>query len=104
MYSVRYSITYTVHDPWSNPMTFKRWLPTFLAFPLGGLLTIETVGSLHGPLSAAAGGLLAGAVIGTGQWLALRTRGIGPRWIAHTAVAMSAGMALASVITDAGTG
>ena len=51
-------------------MTFKRWLPTFLAFPLGGLLAIETVGSLDGPLAAAAGGLLAGAVIGGGQWLA----------------------------------
>ena len=31
-------------------MTFKRWLPTFLAFPLGGFLAIATVGSLDGPL------------------------------------------------------
>ena len=29
-------------------MTLKRWLPTFLAFPLGGLLAFETVGSAHG--------------------------------------------------------
>ena len=53
-------------------MTLKRWLPTFLAFPLGGLLALETVGAVTDPASAAAAGLLAGAVIGAGQWLALR--------------------------------
>jgi hypothetical protein len=84
-------------------MTFKRWLPTFLAFPLGGLLALLTVGSLDGPVSAAAGGLLAGAVIGAGQWLALRSHGIGRRWIAYTAGAMSAGTAVAAVATGAGT-
>ena len=84
-------------------MTFKRWLPTFLAFPLGGLLAIETVGSIGGPLSAAAGGLLAGAVIGAGQWLALRAHGITSRWIARTAVAMSAGPAVAAALTGTGT-
>jgi hypothetical protein len=84
-------------------MTFKRWLPTFLAFPIGGYLAIETLGSFDGPLAGAAGGLLAGAIIGTGQWLALRSQGIGPRWIAHTAAAMSAGLALAAAVTGAGT-
>ncbi len=85
-------------------MTLKRWLPTFLAFPIGGYLAIETVGSLDDPLSAVAGGLLAGAVIGAGQWLALRSRGIGRRWVAYTGAAMVAGTALAAVVTGAGTG
>jgi hypothetical protein len=31
-------------------MTFKRWLPTFLAFPIGGLLALLVVGSLDDPL------------------------------------------------------
>jgi hypothetical protein len=84
-------------------MTFTRWLPTFLAFPLGGLLAIETIGSLDDPVSAAAGGLLAGAVIGAGQWLALRSRGIDPRWAGYTAAAMAAGSALAAGVTGAGT-
>jgi hypothetical protein len=84
-------------------MTFTRWLPTFLAFPLGGLIAVETVGSVHDPLSAAAAGLLAGAVIGTAQWLALRARGVGRRWIAHTAAAMAAGSALAAALTGSGT-
>ena len=63
-------------------MTLKRWLPTFLAFPIGGYLAFATVGSVTDPASAAAGGLLAGAVIGAGQWLALRSEGIGGRWAA----------------------
>jgi hypothetical protein len=84
-------------------MTLKRWLPTFLAFPLGGLLAFETVGSATDPASAAAGGLLAGAVIGMGQWLALRNEGIDRRWPLVTAAAMTAGSALAATITGAGT-
>jgi hypothetical protein len=84
-------------------MTFKRWLPTFIAFPLGGLLAMGTVGSLTGPVSAAAGGLLAGAVIGAGQWLALRADGVGRRWAVYTAGAMAGGTALATAVTGAGT-
>jgi hypothetical protein len=84
-------------------MTWRRWLPTFLAFPLGGELAILTVGSLDDPLSGALGGLLAGAVIGAGQWLALRSRGIGRRWIGYTAATMAAATALAAAVTGAGT-
>jgi hypothetical protein len=54
-------------------------------------------------VSAAAGGLLAGAVIGGAQWLALRSRGIGRRWVAYTAAAMAAGTALAAAVSGAGT-
>ena len=84
-------------------MTFKRWLPTFLGFPLGGYLATQTVGSLHDPVSAAAGGLLAGAIIGGAQWLALRSDGMGTRWVGYTAAAMAGGSALAATITGAGT-
>ena len=84
-------------------MTLKRWLPTFLAFPIGGYITFATVGSVTDPASAAAGGLLAGAVIGAGQWLALRSEGIGGRWAAYTAVAMAAGSGLAAAATGSGT-
>jgi hypothetical protein len=84
-------------------MTLKRWLPTFLAFPLGGLLAFETVGSATGPATAAAGGLLAGVVIGAGQWLALRDHGVDYRWPLVTAAAMAAGSALAVAATGAGT-
>src|SRR4051812_108584 len=52
-------VTYNVHRTETPPMTFTRWLPTFLAFPLGGLLAIEAVGGLDGAASGAAGGLIA---------------------------------------------
>jgi hypothetical protein len=84
-------------------MTLKRWLPTFLAFPIGGLLAFETVGSVTNAGTAAAAGLLAGAVIGTGQWLALRNHGIDGRWPLVTAAAMAAGSALAAAATHSGT-
>lgn len=84
-------------------MTLKRWLPTLLAFPVGGELAILTVGSLHDPISAVAGGLVAGAVIGAIQWLALRPHGIDLRWAVYTAAAFAAGTALSAVATGAGT-
>jgi hypothetical protein len=94
---------YIVHQE-EDTMMFKRWLPTFAAFPIGGWLAWGTVGSLDDPVSAAAGGLLAGAVIGAGQWLALRSYGISRRWVAYTAAAMAAGSAAAAAtITGAGT-
>lgn len=86
-----------------NSMTIKRWLPTFLGFPLGGWLAMGAIGSLDDPVTAAAGGLVAGAVIGLGQWLALRPAGIGRRWIAITAGAMATGTAAGAAITGAGT-
>jgi hypothetical protein len=79
--------------------SFKRWLPTFLGFPIGGLLAIETVGSVTGPLTAAAAGLLAGAAIGAAQAIALKAGG---RWVAYTALAMAAGSALSATLTGAG--
>ena len=81
-------------------MTIKRWLPTFLAFPLGGLLAMGAVGSLDDPITGAAGGLLAGAVIGAAQAFAL---GAGLRFAGYTAAAMAAGTAVAAAITGAGT-
>lgn len=84
-------------------MFLARWLPTLVAFPLGGLLAVQTVGSIDGPLTAAAVGALAGAVIGLGQWLALRPFGIGPLWAILTAVGMAAGSSLSAVLTGAGT-
>ncbi len=84
-------------------MTFKRWIPTFLAFPIGGWVAIEAIGSAAEPLPAALGGLLVGAAIGAAQWLALRSDGITQRWIGRTAAATAAGAALAAVMTGTGT-
>jgi hypothetical protein len=84
-------------------MFLARWLPTVVAFPLGGFLAVQTVGSIDGPFSAGAAGALAGVVIGVAQWLALRAFGVGPPWAVLTAVGMAAGGAISAVLTGAGT-
>jgi FtsH-binding integral membrane protein len=84
-------------------MFLVRWLPTFFAFPIGGLVAVEAVGSLEGPITAALGALLVGAVIGVAQWLALRSHGITSRWAFHTATGTAAGGAIAAVVTGAST-
>jgi hypothetical protein len=85
-------------------MPFTRWIPTFLAFPLGGLVAAGTVGPLDGPLSAAAGGLVVGVAVGAAQGLALRGRGLARRWALRTAAATTAGATLAALLTGTGTG
>lgn len=83
-------------------MSFLRWAPTFLGFPVGGWLAFQTVGSITGPLTAALAGVIAGAVIGGAQWLALG-RVAGWRWLAATVLGMAIGSSLAAVATGAGT-
>ena len=85
------------------PRTLLRWLPTFLAFPLGGVAAIALVGPVTGVATALLSGLVAGAVVGTGQWLALRGLGVGRRWIALTSAGMGAGAAVSALLTGAAT-
>jgi hypothetical protein len=75
---------------------FLLWLLTAFSFPLGGLISITLGGTTNAPLTAAFGGLIAGAVIGTAQWLVLRTRGVAPWWIAATAAGLALGEFVAS--------
>jgi hypothetical protein len=87
-----------------NPLQWLlRWMPTFFAFPIGGLLVSMAIGPVGSPVAGAAAGALAGAVIGTGQWLALRTRGVTAWWIAATAGAMAVGTAVAVAVTGSAT-
>lgn len=83
-------------------MSFLRWAPTFLGFPIGGWLAFQVAGSITGPLTAALAGVIAGAVIGGAQWLALG-RAAGWQWLAATVLGMGAGSSLAAVATGAGT-
>ncbi|KQM80915.1 hypothetical protein [Agromyces sp. Leaf222] len=74
-------------------MSLLRWIPTFLAFPLGGLLAMLTVGSVADPLTGLAAGAIAGAVVGGAQWLALG-RADDWRWLVATVVGLAGGAAV----------
>lgn len=83
-------------------MSLWRWLLTIVGYPLGGLLAITFFSTTDGPLAAGAAGLLAGAVLGTAQWLALRPRA-GWWWIGVTAGGLGAGAALAILVVGTST-
>lgn len=81
----------------STPFDTKRWgrwVGTFIGFPLAGLAARAVAGNIDAATAALLGGLAGGAVLGTVQALitamapAERTR-----WIAGTALGLSAGLA-----------
>ena len=85
----------------------KGWLlrtAGFVSFPLAGIATQATVGRINDAVAALVGGLVAGAVIGTGQWLvARRLLGNPQTWIPATAVAMSIGLGVGAWVVGYGT-
>jgi hypothetical protein len=81
-----------------------RWLPTFVGFIAGGALAIAVIGRVDSSGAAVVGGGLAGAVLGSGQWLALRGRL--PKagwWIAATAAGQALGLAAGAALVGYGT-
>lgn len=79
-------------------MSFLRWAATIVGFPLGGLAAITVASTASGPLSAAVAGLIAGAILGLGQWLALRPH-VSPWWIVASALGLAGGGAVATAVT-----
>lgn len=69
-------------------MFFVRWIPTFLAFPLAGVLAMLIVGPNRNPLTALAVGAIVGGIVGGAQWLALG-RLVDWRWAVGTLVAVA---------------
>jgi hypothetical protein len=73
-----------------------RWVPTLLAFPIGGAIAKLTFGGASNLGKSVGGGLIVGITVGLIQFLALKKYGISTSWIAATAIAM----VLASVINS----
>jgi hypothetical protein len=63
-----------------------RWTPTFLAFPIGGLLAKLIFGSASSVARTVGGGLVVGLVVGIIQYLSLKKYGISTSWVVATAV------------------
>ena len=86
-----------------NTKAWLLWTAGFVAFLIGGALAMGVTGRINDVGSALVGGLVAGAVIGTGQWLVAR-RLLDPRtWIPATAVAMSIGLGVGAWVVGYGT-
>ena len=86
-----------------NLKAWLLWTAGFVAFIIGGALATAVVGRINDFGSALLGGMIAGAVIGTGQWPVAR-RLLDPRtWIPATAVAMSIGLAIGAWVVGYGT-
>jgi hypothetical protein len=86
-----------------NLRAWLLWTAGFLAFPIAGALATALVGRINDAGSALLGGMVAGAVIGTGQWLVAR-RLLDPQtWIPATALAMGIGLGVGAWVVGYGT-
>lgn len=81
-----------------------RWLPTFLGFPLGGVLAELVAGPVDGIVPALLGGAITGTVLGAVQAWGMGSSGPSPaRWIGATALGLIAGLAAGAATVDYGT-
>jgi hypothetical protein len=74
-----------------------------LGFPIGGYVANLLAGPVDSVGNAILGGLIAGAVIGSAQWLALR-HVVSWHWIAATSIGMSVGLTAGAALVDYGIG
>jgi hypothetical protein len=94
-------------SPAITPAAFGRprawaWpLAILVGFPIGGYVANVVVGPVDSVGAALACGLIAGAVIGAAQWLALRQL-VPWIWIAATGVGMAVGLAAGAALVDYG--
>jgi uncharacterized membrane protein len=87
-----------------NTRAWLLWTAGFLAFPIAGILAEALTGRIDDARSALLGGLVAGAVIGTGQWLVgRRLLGDPQTWIPTTALAMGIGLGVGAWAVGYGT-
>jgi len=87
-----------------NTKAWLLWTAGFVAFFIGGALAMGVVGRVNDFGSALVWGMVAGAVIGTGQWLvARRLLGNPQAWIPATALAMGIGLAIGAWVVGYGT-
>jgi hypothetical protein len=81
-----------------------RWawpVAILVGFPIGGYAANIIVGKIDSVGAALIGGLIAGAIIGAAQWLALRP--IVPwLWVVATSVGMAAGLTAGAALVDYG--
>ena len=93
-----------VPDGLASAVKRLRWawpLALLLGFPIGGLVANVIVGKIDSVGAALLGGLIAGAIIGAAQWLALRSF-VPWAWIVATSAGMAAGLTAGAALVDYG--
>ena len=81
-----------------------RWawpLAIVVGIPIGGYAANLIVGKIDSVGTALLGGLIAGAIIGAAQWLALRPLNPG-QWLVATSIGMAAGLTAGAAFVDYG--
>ena len=86
-----------------NTKAWLLWTAGFLAFPIAGALATAVTGRINDVGSALVGGMIAGAVIGAGQWLVARRLLDAQTWIPATALAMGIGLGVGAWVVGYGT-
>lgn len=77
-----------------------RWMPTFLAFPLAGLVVTLALGPITDSLAAAVAGAMVGSFLGLSQWWALKPWGVSFDWAWSTAVGLMIASPIAWTLID----
>jgi hypothetical protein len=97
--------TSTTIQPGTWKRSALRWIPTFLGFPLGGLIADLISGPVDGLAAAIVGGLVTGIILG-----AVQSWGLGPagpparQWIGATAAGFTIGLGAGAAAVGYGTG
>jgi hypothetical protein len=103
--STRSSVALSLFGPSTAKGLWLRWLPTFVAFIVGGAVAIVVAGPVTNLTTALIGGAVAGTVLGAGQWLALRGRlSKSEWWIPATAIGQAIGLAAGAALVGYRTG
>ena len=103
--STRSPAAMSLLDPRTAKGLWLRWLPTFVGFIAGGAIAIAVTGPVTTLTAALGGGAIAGAILGAGQWLALRGRLSKVEWwIPATAVGQAVGLAAGATLVGYRTG
>jgi uncharacterized membrane protein len=77
-----------------------RWIPTLLAFPLGGLLAALAFGPIQNPVAAAVAGAMVGCTLGLAQWWALKPLEISFDWVWASGVSLALASPLAWTVVS----
>lgn len=72
-----------------------RWLPTFLAFPIGGQLVVWIIGPVQNFFQALVSGAIVGATLGLLQLWALRPLDISKAWLWGSIAGLTVGSPIA---------